>query len=521
MNNDDALMLSPDNEDVDGGDSTASIEPWKILIVDDEEAIHAVTKLSLRNMQVLGRSIQLFHARSGKESIEIMRREKDIALVLMDVVMETDHAGLDAVRTIREELNNQEVRLVLRTGQPGQAPEFEVVTHYDINDYKEKTELTSQKLHTLVYTSIGHYRQLVALNQSRSGLESVIDASASIFESHSLVQFTRGVLTQLSALLYSKEDGLIVDAIAVSREAEDQRHRLVVSACSDPNAQLEGMEVDACLPPTVARRIREAAFRQEPLFGEGFFTANFRSRRGDVHIVYLSCDQDFSVADRRLVNLFCHNVAIAFDNQTMYQEVLESQRKLVLLLSQAVEERSEELTNHVKRVAEYTAIIGTCLGISDEDVEVLKLSAALHDVGKIGIPDDILNKPGRLTDEEREVMESHVERGVSILGEQKGNLLTRAGQVVAAHHERWDGNGYPNQLQGEEIDLFGRITSIADVFDALSTRRVYKEPWPMEEVIAYFKEQRGKQFDPVLVDIFLDNMDKVLEIHTRLHCEAA
>ncbi|MDX1505672.1 MAG: HD domain-containing phosphohydrolase, partial [Spongiibacter sp.] len=88
-------------------------------------------------------------------------------------------------------------------------------------------------------------------------------------------------------------------------------------------------------------------------------------------------------------------------------------------------------------------------------------------------------------------------------------------------HERWDGNGYPNQLQGEEIDLFGRITAIADVFDALSTRRVYKEPWPMEKVIAYFKDQRGKQFDPALVDIFLDNMDKVLEIHTRLHCEAA
>jgi response regulator RpfG family c-di-GMP phosphodiesterase len=512
LSGNDELILLPDVVEV----SRPLGAPWKILIVDDEPDVHRVTELSLRNMLILDRPLQLIHAYSGEESVEIMRREKDIALVLMDVVMESDHAGLDAVEKIRNELFNQEVRLVLRTGQPGQAPEYDVVTRYDINDYKEKTELTAKKLHTLVHTSVGHYRELMALKQNRSGLERVIKASATIFESRSLVEFARGVLTQLSALLYAKDEGLIVEAM----EVELGNQELVIAACLEPNSEVEGQDPRICLSELALSRVLEALDHQVPLFGDGYFSVALRSPHGLTHIVYLSCDNNLQEEDRKLIELFCHNVAIAFDNQALYQEVLHSQHQLVLLLSQAVEERSVELKNHVKRVSEYTAVIGKSLGISGDDLEVLKLSAALHDVGKIGIPDDILNKPGGLTDQERTMMETHVDRGVSILGEQRGELLKMAGEVIGAHHEHWDGNGYPNQLVGEEINLFGRITAIADVFDALSTRRVYKEPWPIDKVWDYFREQRGKQFDPDLVDIFISHSEQVMEIHNRLHSNA-
>tara|TARA_R100001132_G_scaffold20002_1_gene17688 strand:- start:73 stop:582 length:510 start_codon:yes stop_codon:yes gene_type:complete len=163
--------------------------------------------------------------------------------------------------------------------------------------------------------------------------------------------------------------------------------------------------------------------------------------------------------------------------------------------------------------------MGHALGFDDKFKEILGLSAALHDIGKIGIPDDILNKPGKFTPAERAEMETHVIRGISIIGKQSGELLNSAATVVATHHERWDGTGYPEQLAGEDIPLLGRITAIADVFDALSTDRVYKSAWPMDEVIDYIRHQAGKQFDPHLVEVFLNNLDPILEIHRRWYLD--
>lgn len=517
MKNDDDLLFDDAIDFIDDTDDEVT-EPWKVLIVDDEEEVHRVTELSLRQVKVHERPIRFLHAYSGAASLALMESEPGIALVLMDVVMESEHAGLDAVQQIRETLNNREVRLVLRTGQPGQAPEYEVVTRYDINDYKEKTELTAKKLHTLMHTSLGHYRELMALKQNRIGLEKVIDASATLFESQSLIQFTRGVLAQLAAIVYSSENALMVRGLAASMQ-EDDDSDLTITATSDGREELEGRRIEEVLPLKVSARIRAAQAHVGPFFGDGYFTAHFRTRTGYQHIVYLASDSDFSHSDRDLIALFCRNASIAFENQAMYEEIVKSQHSLVVMLSSVVEERSKELKNHVRRVSEYAGVIGEKLGLDKRQIELLQLSAALHDVGKIGIPDDVLNKPGKLSPEERRVMEAHVERGVAILGEQRGELLKTAGVVIGSHHERWDGAGYPNQLGGENIHLFGRITAIADVFDALSTPRVYKEPWPLEAVFQYFREQRGSQFDPQLVDVFLDCTDEILAIYDRWYLQ--
>ena len=138
----------------------AALAPWKILVVDDDEDIHKVTQLAVSSFTVLGRPLRLLSAYTGREAVELMRRETDIALILMDVVMESDHAGLEAVESIRHELGNRVVRIVLRTGQPGQAPALEVVRKFDINDYKEKTELTATQLHLVLQAGLSLYREL-------------------------------------------------------------------------------------------------------------------------------------------------------------------------------------------------------------------------------------------------------------------------------------------------------------------------------------------------------------------------
>ena len=506
---DDLLFVDEQNNN-----SKSETNPWKVLVVDDEEEIHRVTKLSLGNMVVHSRPIELLHAYTGLESVEIMRNQPDIALVLMDVVMEDEHAGLKAVERIRDELENHDVRLILRTGQPGQAPEQEVVTRYDINDYKEKTELTTKKMHTLMHTSLNHYRELMALKQNRRGLEKVIDASATIFESQSLTHFARGVLTQLAALLYASHEAVLVKGLAAGASDGDPAH-LIVTATSGENSHIEGCAVEEVLPDTSVTHIRNAIKSGKPCFGDGYFAAHFPTRSGYQSVIYLSSDEPFSSADRRLIELFCRNVGIAFENQVMYREIVESQRKLVMMLSATVEERSTGLHNHVRRVSEYANIIGQGLGLNEHELDMLKMSAAMHDIGKIAIPDDILNKPGRLNDEERAQMETHVERGVAILSEQSGELLSTAGLTIGSHHERWDGAGYPKGVAGTDIPLFGRITALADVFDALSTDRVYKKAWPMDEVLAYISKESGKQFDPALVVIFEQRIDEILAVHKR------
>lgn len=514
-NDDDDLLFVDEQSEHQQSDS----KPWKVLIVDDEEEIHRVTQLSLGNMVVHSRPIELLHAYTGRESVEIMRDQPDIALVLMDVVMEDEHAGLKAVERIRDELENHDVRLILRTGQPGQAPEQEVVTRYDINDYKEKTELTTKKMHTLMHTSLNHYRELMALKQNRLGLEKVIDASASIFESQSLNHFARGVLTQLAALLYASHEAVIVKGLAAGASddvfSDNDPAHLIVTATSGEDRDVEGQAIENVLSAEAVGHIRSAMKNGKPCFGDGYFAAHFPSRSGHQSVIYLCSDEPFSSADRSLIELFCRNVGIAFENQVMYREIVESQRKLVMTLSATVEERSKELHNHVRRVAEYASILGQGLGLNEHELELLRMSAAMHDIGKIAIPDSILNKPGRLSDEERAEMETHVERGVAILSEQNGELLTTAGLTVGSHHERWDGDGYPNQVAGADIPLFGRITALTDVFDALSTDRVYKKAWPMDEVLAYISDQSGKQFDPALVVIFEQRIDEILAVHER------
>jgi len=170
-----------------------------------------------------------------------------------------------------------------------------------------------------------------------------------------------------------------------------------------------------------------------------------------------------------------------------------------------IESRSRETGNHVRRVAESSYLLALKAGLSESQAELLRLASPMHDVGKVGIPDVILLKQERLTPEEFEIIKHHTEIGYHILKNSRREILEAAVIAAHQHHERWDGRGYPLGLQGEQIHIFGRITALMDVFDALLHARVYKPAWEHGQVLNYIERQRGKQFDPQLVDVLLES----------------
>lgn len=214
------------------------------------------------------------------------------------------------------------------------------------------------------------------------------------------------------------------------------------------------------------------------------------------------------------------HIALYDQQRALFSQVKEKTREINLgkletlnILGRAAEFKDNETGMHVMRMSHYCEVLAKALGMTDEDAETLRDAAPMHDIGKIGIPDSVLLKPGKLDADEWITMQKHVEYGVDILGRQSDSkLMQMAIQVAQYHHEKWDGTGYPNQISGEQIPLVGRIAAVADVFDALTADRPYKKAWSLEDTLALFERERGKHFDPMVVDLLVENLDQILSI---------
>lgn len=194
------------------------------------------------------------------------------------------------------------------------------------------------------------------------------------------------------------------------------------------------------------------------------------------------------------------------------EEITSTQREVVLTMGAIGETRSKETGLHVVRVAEYSHLLAKLAGIDEDEANILKQASPMHDIGKVGIPDSILNKPGKLTTEEFEVMKTHAQLGYEMLKHSDRPILKTSSIVARTHHEKWDGSGYPDGTKGENIHIYGRITAIADVFDALGHDRCYKKAWKLDDILKLFRDESGKHFDPNLIKLFFDNLDQFLLI---------
>jgi len=230
-------------------------------------------------------------------------------------------------------------------------------------------------------------------------------------------------------------------------------------------------------------------------------------------------DQEVIYRVRNLLEMhLAHKENIDYSNNLEHvveqrtQELLDTQNEMVESLGLAAEYRDNETATHTIRVGLYAQALAKHLGVNDREAHQLKLAAPLHDIGKIGIPDNVLLKAGKLDDEEWVLMKKHAEFGHNILKNSKSLLLKNAGIIALTHHEKWDGSGYPAGLKGSDIHLYGRITAIADVFDALTMSRPYKKAWPIEDAIQLINDESGKHFDPSIVEVFNQIIDALLKI---------
>jgi putative two-component system response regulator len=231
---------------------------------------------------------------------------------------------------------------------------------------------------------------------------------------------------------------------------------------------------------------------------------------------------EFLTRVRNLLSLSRHHkqtktqaVLLAEEVRKATQAIVARERESILVLSRAAEFRDNETGAHLLRMSNYCQIIATRMGLPSEEVDLIFTAAPMHDIGKIGIPDHVLLKPGALTPEEREIMTTHAEIGWQILRNNQSPMLRMAAAIALSHHEKWDGTGYPKRVSGLDIPLAGRITAVADVFDALTSVRPYKPAWPLDKALDFLRSNRGSHFDPACVDAFLVSLEEILAVAER------
>lgn len=310
-------------------------EPWKILIVDDDPEVHLATRLALSDVVFLGRPLEFLSTYSSRETRQCLRGQGNIAIILLDVVMETDDAGLGLVRYIREELGWTETRIILRTGQPGMAPERDVIVQYDINDYKPKSELTDSRLFATVVAALRSYRHLVSLEESRRGLRKVIDAAASLHQGRSMELFASGVLLQLSAILDAESHSILCSHRAIGDTGD-----VTLLAGSGRFANMARGAPNKAFGSEVNSRIRLALLSEKCLFGPDYAGLYLRTPNGREVVVYIESARPFRDLDLSLLEMFGHNISIGYDNLEMHEQLLKANEGL----ERRVVERTRELT---------------------------------------------------------------------------------------------------------------------------------------------------------------------------------
>lgn len=274
----------------------------------------------------------------------------------------------------------------------------------------------------------------------------------------------------------------------------------------------------------VCRRLKANKYLQNiPVI---FLTANegcnFEEIGFDVGAVdYISKPFNSAILKARVnthINLYNLQTNLQQEVLQGIDEIRNVNHEMVYLAASIAEMKSKETGKHLKRVSEISYLLAQTLGFEEKNAQELKMAAILHDIGKVAIPDKILNKPDRLDDKEWELMKMHSEYGYEMLRSSELHLMKIAAQVALEHHERWDGLGYPQRLKAEEISLVGRIVAVADVFDSLLDRRAYKKPWESQRVREYFEQMREKQFDPKITDVLLENFDMFIDVRKSLEC---
>ncbi len=492
--------------------------PYKIIISDDDEEVHRMTKLVLKGFQMDGTGLEFLDAYSEKETVVLLDANPDTAVILLDVVMEDNESGLRVVKYMRDVMKNNLTRIILRTGQPGIAPEERIIVDYEIDDYKSKAELTVQKLISTMYVCLRAHKNIKALDRHKEGLHRVINASHDLFKYHSFTEFLNGMLQQVIALydvevssFYVRDDKYAMNGMAFIKIMDSAQ----VLAGTGKYEKLIGQSLDlTSCSPHLKKLVERFEHSSEPemVVREGNYLGIYKQNLDKLVKNYIVLEADISNENIELIKLFLTNFSLAIDNFILNMNVNETQKEIIFRISEVVENRSDSTANHLKRVSKISSCLAERLGYNVDMIDAISMASVMHDVGKIGISDAILLKPGKLTADEFENIKHHTTIGHNILKDSKLPVLNLAADIALYHHERFDGNGYPEGRKFNEIPRECQIVAVADVFDALLSKRCYKNKWSFEDTITYFEKERGKQFAPDVVDTLMENIGEIYEI---------
>ncbi|MES2298564.1 MAG: EAL domain-containing protein [Pseudomonadota bacterium] len=283
---------------------------WRVMIIDDDEDVHSTTTFALGNLDMQHRPLEFVHAYSAGQARELLKQEQEIAVILLDVVMEQDDAGLHLVRFIRETLHMADVRIILRTGQPGYAPEIDAIRDFDINDYKTKSELTRIKLYTTVTAAIRSYEQIRAISASRRGLDQIVRASTELMTLHGVQNFAAGVLTQIADLLAIKADGVL----CVQECPEGGCAEMFIMATAGNYRRLGTGKLGAASDDKVYKAIEHTFGQRRNIYDESYVTMHFAGKAGRDFVAFIALERAVGEIDERLLEVFCSNVAVGLDN---------------------------------------------------------------------------------------------------------------------------------------------------------------------------------------------------------------
>ncbi|MFZ1640989.1 MAG: EAL domain-containing protein [Candidatus Contendobacter sp.] len=315
---DELIQLTNDADQTDAP-HPVNAPPWKLLIVDDDPEVHSVTRFILHDLRIFGRPLHLLYADSARQAREHLRQYPDLAVVLLDVVMETDQAGLELVGYIREELRMMECRLILRTGQPGYAPELTVIDAYDINDYRTKAELTHTQLITMVSAALRGYDQLRAIAENRRGLELIVHATADLMEQHAIADLAEGILTQLAVLLKLPRDGIVCTQRGSPFSGDDQRCYVVSAA--GRHAPYIAQPLETLPDRRIVSAILASVAQGHHVFGADHTVLYLKATPHQEAAIFLDSSHELATLDRPLVEVFVANITACFRNVRLVERL--------------------------------------------------------------------------------------------------------------------------------------------------------------------------------------------------------
>jgi response regulator RpfG family c-di-GMP phosphodiesterase len=495
----------------------------RILIVDDEIVIRELMADILQD-----EGFETVSAPDAKTALKMIREDNGYAVLFTDIMM-PEMDGIELVREARKIA--PEIVPIVMTGyatlETARAAVKEGAYDYvlkpfnlseiklAVNNALERARLTKENARLREISSLFNISENIAsIRDEDRLLQYVLDAALERLEAE------RGSLMLVSAdgrqLNVAKSVGLPTESVSAAVEmgnsisgwvAENVKPLLVPNIEQAPGIRDMGRNLSSTSFISVPLERKSSSDDSHVLAESGLpqviAVLNVTGKRGG---------RQFTEADLKMLSIVANHAAAALENVRLIREIEDAQREQLFTLGEIVETRSRETGHHVKRVAEYSKLLAIKCGLSAQEAEILWLASPLHDVGKVGIPDAVLNKPGKLTPEEFDVIKTHAQIGYDMLKVSKGRVLQAAAVIALQHHEKFDGTGYPRCLSGKDIHIYGRITGIADVFDALGVARVYKPAWELDKILEHFKEQRGKHFDPELLDVFFANLEEILQI---------